>query len=1095
MNPENREGSLHIKKTLRNLEFKRRSQLSHLMEVYSGGYKFLFNSFIRDGSIYLSFQSHVAPEGRGDILKSLSAIPWPEATRVKNTEAAIRYLKNVGKEDLDLHLSLLEKTASESCAVISIANLTRIRGFVSNTEDLISEQFFVALSRINPSDFQTVLMQVVQVLSNHHNMVEDLSTLISSPERLHDLSGRITELRNARFREHAEKFPEKSLADVRADFETLDPFGVARPSSDELDIAFSIYQAVLNECAIYNQLTKDELLVKLYSLRKKETNQQDTIETLALLRCLFRESLGVYPYHTQMLTIILMLGEDISDNSKRTVFNQIPTGEGKSFVSLILALTEAMRGNKVKIVTSDHSLAARDRERFNDIITSFGFTSDVYDGDEGEFKSPEADIIFGTAYEFMSHHLSEIASPSPGIEELSEQVVIVDEADCLFIDELNTALIISSSGFSNQFWNRETYAFLLEITEDNAPPTTAEEWRRCVDLFKEKIGEPQKDSISEAEIILHLRSAFNLDQYEKGRNYVVIQGEVKIVDHGQTARVKNDSRYRHGLHELLELREGVPIQDESLSLRSMHHPTFFKMFKRLFCISGTMGSPHELDWLKTEYGLEGFSTPSYFKLERVDRPIELVRDQASLWEAIKEEIRSCQEHGQPILFIFNSVASSQAAFNDIKALIEESPVNDICLQLNNDSSFVRFDRNEEGDYQESQSSEPQIVEQAGLPFTITIATQVFGRGVDVKPSSEAKRRGGLKVISTILPVNTRVEYQIRGRAGRQGSKGESRVLVACDDTTLQSLLPSIYKVQGGKSGDLDCGFTSSRRGPDTNSLTDLIIDDGEEIPKIAGVNTSLNPSQSLVGLEGPPLLRDFLSRDQFNEAGYELMACIEAIASGSQPSEIASQSQSSAIATFVRSCRTIIQSIHYSSTLEVEEIFYEALAEYCRLIHRTRVSELLNREVDFLRKNSSQKSPDFAGYQLITRAHKRIEELEKVQSTWAHGVTSIRDQHLLSEILSDEQDEQATSGDGNKRELLKLVIRNLRAERDKAYTVSEAPDFRDVIREYYTSYLIRALRLDRRAVVDLKGLRKSLFVDLIQGKLEPLCREIVDRMS
>ncbi len=655
-----------------------------------------------------------------------------------------------------------------------------------------------------------------------------------------------------RLQEHAAKYPEKPLDEVRTAFLTREFEDSEVPDEALLDDAIHIYEDILeqgrgllghSDGEIKRQL--EELCVPFQAVKKKKRKEQtdakdvgiftkkfaklihvngsfvefpESAETpkaespmqepvldlafkvrfFALLRELFKREFGVYPYNTQLLAILLMTGEQ--DDGIRGVYQQIKTGEGKS---LILALTSAylaIQGRRVDVITSNPYLAKRDAMKFTKFYGQLDISTDAFSihGSEAALDS-NPNIVYTTNADMIFAYLSCQLNSKPFFHNDRFDVAVVDEADNLCIDLSEQSCRIAKEAPS--IFSEETLRGMLTFADSHQKNIYTDLPGTIADFQKEFPGTAEIHPIY---IGLYLRSALHSNNVIQDEDYVIRDEKVIIIDVHHTGRVQEKTHWGQGLHEFVTLRNNLKLQPHFGVSAQMNHPSFIRKYANIHCISGTFGDAVDREEISDVYGMRGFDVPSHHHSKRKDETISIVPASTEFFARLEQKIRMYHELKRPLLIITSSVRESFA----VHTFLQE---HGYPVQLLNDVKNI--------DAAGVERHEGEIIDRAGHASMITVATSVAGRGADITPDQEAIEAGGVHVLMTFLPFNKRVEYQGRGRAGRQGKPGSSEILACLESDLfvknlprdLQEVLHAVVAEYGHDSKELQMAFEFIRK--------------------------------------------------------------------------------------------------------------------------------------------------------------------------------------------------------------------------------------------------------------------------------------------
>ncbi len=522
-------------------------------------------------------------------------------------------------------------------------------------------------------------------------------------------------------------------------------------------------------------------------------------EAFAVVRETAVRTLGQRHYDVQLIGGIML---------HRGVVAEMRTGEGKTLVSTLPTYLNALEGKGVHVVTVNDYLSRRDAQWMGQVFAFHGLSvgvvndqnqSFLYDPghqevDEErdeigsykvfyEFLKPasrkaayRADITYGTNNQFGFDYLRDHTTQNPDqVVQRGHHYVVIDEVDSILIDEARVPLILSTTASDpvSLYTTMDTIA--KNLTE--GPDYEVDEKLRAVSLHDGGISKAEKmlkikNIYTEENIRLvhHLETAIRARAlFLRDRDYVIQNNEVIIVDQF-TGRLQEGRRYSDGLHQALEAKERVTIQQESKTMASITYQNYFKFYTKLSGMTGT-GKSSEEEFQKV-YGLDVVVIPTHRPIARIDNMDLIYQDEEAKFKAIAQKVKELQKKGQPVLIGTVSVEKNEL----LSAYLKQSGVPHQALNAKN------------------HEKEGEIVAQAGIPGSVVIATNMAGRGVDIKlggnpctPEEEqaVKDLGGLFVLGTERHDARRIDDQLRGRAGRQGDPGETQFYVSLDDPIMK----------------------------------------------------------------------------------------------------------------------------------------------------------------------------------------------------------------------------------------------------------------------------------------------------------------------
>ena len=527
-------------------------------------------------------------------------------------------------------------------------------------------------------------------------------------------------------------------------------------------------------------------------------------EAFAVVREASRRTLGLRHFDVQLIGGMALHQGRIAE---------MKTGEGKTLVATLAAYLNALSGNGVHIITVNEYLARRDAEWMGRIYRFLGLeVGVVVPGMDGETKRAayQADITYGTNNEFGFDYLRDnMALRAEDRMQRGRHFAIVDEVDSILIDEARTPLVISGKAeqSSDLYISMNGIVPKLQRQEEEDGPgdyyldekgrqafLTEDGQERAEELLQEAGLLAPDESLYDARNIVmvhHLNAALRAHTlFQRDVHYLVRDGQIVIVDEF-TGRAMPGRRWSEGLHQAIEAKEGVEIQAENQTLASITFQNFFRLYDKLSGMTGTADT--EAYEFQHIYGLEVAVIPTHRPMARQDHHDLVFLSQDDKYAAIIEDIKDCNERGQPVLVGTTSIESSELISDALrKATIHHEVLN-----------------------AKQHEREAGIIAQAGLPGAVTIATNMAGRGTDIvlggnldveladlgEDASETRREqlradwqkrhdavveaGGLHVIGTERHESRRIDNQLRGRSGRQGDPGSTRFFLSLDDSLLR----------------------------------------------------------------------------------------------------------------------------------------------------------------------------------------------------------------------------------------------------------------------------------------------------------------------
>lgn len=524
------------------------------------------------------------------------------------------------------------------------------------------------------------------------------------------------------------------------------------------------YEEIDSWARTYQKMTDPELKeqTEIFKSRYEQGERLEDIlpEAFAAIREADRRVLGLYPYKVQVMGGIVLHQGNLAE---------MHTGEGKTLTETMPVYLNAITGQGVHVVTVNPYLSKRDAEEMGQVFTWMGLTVGVNTDDMGKEEKQEAyqcDITYSTndelAFDYLRDNMALFESDTV---QRGLNYVIVDEADSILIDEARTPLIISGS--------EKSYSVLLSICDRTAKSLDPDDYfvddeTRTVSLnpsgvekFNRALGVKNlfdKNNYADAHYANQAMKANYV--MEKDKDYIVKDDAVMIVD-TFTGRVQPDRRYSDGLHQAIEAKEGVEIKDASQTEASITYQNFFRMYNKLSGMTGTAATDAE-EFYDT-YHMKVVKIPTNNPIARIDLPDIMYPTERAKYQAAVQVIEAVHKQRQPILVGTASVENSEK----LSALLDKKNIPHEVLNAKN------------------HAKEAKIVMMAGQPGAVTIATNMAGRGTDIKLGPGVKELGGLFVLGTEKHESRRIDDQLRGRAGRQGDPGKTLFLLSLEDELIK----------------------------------------------------------------------------------------------------------------------------------------------------------------------------------------------------------------------------------------------------------------------------------------------------------------------
>lgn len=513
-------------------------------------------------------------------------------------------------------------------------------------------------------------------------------------------------------------------------------------------------------------LSDEELKAKTPEFKQRyqngETLDQLLPEAFAVVREAAKRVLGLYPYRVQIMGGIVIHNGDVPE---------MRTGEGKTLTATMPVYLNALAGEGVHVITVNEYLATRDATEMGEVYSWLGLSVGINLSAKSPYEKREAyncDITYSTNSEIGFDYLRDnMVVRQEDMVQRSLNFALVDEVDSVLIDEARTPLIVSgqvTSETSQLYIRADKFVKTLESVD------------YVIDVPTKTIGLTDS-GIDKAEEYFHLENLYDLENVALTHyidnalraNYIMIldidyvvseNGEILIVDQF-TGRTMEGRRFSDGLHQAIEAKEGVRIQEESKTSASITYQNMFRMYKKLAGMTGTAKTEEEE--FREVYNMRIIPIPTNRPVARIDHPDLLYPTLASKFRAVVEDVKRRHAKGQPVLVGTVSVETSDLIS---KKLVEAGIPHEV---LNAKNHF----------------KEAQIIMNAGQRGAVTIATNMAGRGTDIKLGEGVRELGGLCVIGTERHESRRIDNQLRGRAGRQGDPGESQFYLSLEDDLMR----------------------------------------------------------------------------------------------------------------------------------------------------------------------------------------------------------------------------------------------------------------------------------------------------------------------
>ena len=515
---------------------------------------------------------------------------------------------------------------------------------------------------------------------------------------------------------------------------------------------------------------------------KKESLDKILPDAFAVVREAARRTLGQRHFDVQLIGGMVLHEGSVAE---------MKTGEGKTLVATLAVYLNALTGKGVHVVTVNDYLAQRDAGWMGQVYDFLGMKTGVIIADESYIFDPTytnkdhederfrhlraatrqeayaADVTYGTNNEFGFDYLRDnMVREVDQLRQRELHYAIVDEVDSILIDEARTPLIISAPAVTSG----NAYAQFAKVARQlKAPDYDVDEKRKAVVLTDEGVEHVEKIlSITSLYGTENIRTIYHLEQalraqtlFKRDKDYVVTSdGEVVIVDEF-TGRLLKGRRYNEGLHQAIEAKEGVEVQEESMTLATISFQNYFRLYEKLAGMTGTAMT--ESEEFHEIYKLSTIEVPANRKIVREDKSDRIYKNEAAKFRSIVREVKLLHQRGQPVLVGTVSIEKNEL----LGRMLKQAAVPYQVLNAKNNEK------------------EASIVAKAGQKGAVTLATNIAGRGTDIILGDGVKEFGGLFVLGSERHESRRIDNQLRGRAGRQGDPGVTQFFVSTEDELMR----------------------------------------------------------------------------------------------------------------------------------------------------------------------------------------------------------------------------------------------------------------------------------------------------------------------
>ena len=563
------------------------------------------------------------------------------------------------------------------------------------------------------------------------------------------------------------------------------------PSRKVLKESAKVAEKVIAQHEIYKSLEDHEFKEKTNEFKARfkagETLDDLLVEAFALVREASVRVTGLTPYFVQIQGAYAIHHGNIAE---------MKTGEGKTLTAVMPAYLNALGGDAVHIVTVNEYLARRESDgEIGDLFRFLGLTVGLNIRELSSSEKRDAyncDIVYSTnselGFDYLRDHM--VVHRAEMVQQRGLQYAIIDEVDSILIDEARTPLIISGGARDTKNLYNSADRFAKSVREDEYEIDIE---AKAIELLPKGIERAEQVfkienlyDIKNVSLLHHINNALRANKLMfRDKEYVVQDGEVLIVDQF-TGRILKGRQFSEGLHQALEAKENVEIKKETITVATITYQNFFRMYSKLSGMTGTAKTEEEE--FREIYNMNVVEVPTNAPVIRDDATDMLFANANAKYKALIKEVKERHEKGQPILIGTIAVETSEL----LSRLLRDERIPHEVLNAKN------------------HAREAEIVEKAGQKGSVTIATNMAGRGTDIKLGEGVVELGGLAVIGSERHESRRIDNQLRGRSGRQGDPGYSRFYLSADDELLmrfggerfRSQMDMISKLQGGEDEPL-----------------------------------------------------------------------------------------------------------------------------------------------------------------------------------------------------------------------------------------------------------------------------------------------------
>lgn len=625
------------------------------------------------------------------------------------------------------------------------------------------------------------------------SILTDLCDVPSIPKLVRDALPDLTKLLelliDAQNQHLAKKYPPRDIQTVISRFTTIGQnVSVPLPTNNIeslnrlkcLEMDYLSLEGQLSSLKTLPQQTLKKCFLEHGNIFRENNAPQARQMMIAIMIETIRRIYKIQPYDTQIISVLALL--DISPGLRGRL-GQLATGEGKTTVLVMLAAFMAAQGYFINIITSSEYLAIRDCNKYLPFYEALGLTAGhvCYPNTQEVHFHPQ--ILLGTNSNFQFPLLRDglsakkICKSYPlncsTLQPRTADVILVDEVDNMTLDTLGAARIAAPAN-DDVVWIFEP---ILDFVKTYLQKDIITKQRLIkVKQYIEHVTGRSIDTTDNVELAKWVKSAQTaLYKKQKDRDYVIrpnrklpdgrLVDDIVIVDYENTGRASEGCQWQHGLHQMLQLHNGLLTTPTSRTIASISHVSFYNEYKYLLGVTGTIGEAAERAEIESIYAVDSFDVPPHFPSQRTMLPAKVFTDESNQWKGIQQQLAKAQADGLPSLILFRTIEESRRF-----------------SQYLNDRGMANQLLNET-----QRESEDYIVARAGESGIITIATNTGGRGMDIILSNASKTAGGLNQIFAFFPESLRCESQGYGRAGRQGQPGLCQMMLSRHDPFVETL--------------------------------------------------------------------------------------------------------------------------------------------------------------------------------------------------------------------------------------------------------------------------------------------------------------------